>query len=296
MSKYSKKDIFIDGLKLHTETFGKISNPACILIAGKMATGRFWSDTFCEYIANQGFFIIRYDHRDIGESSEIDWQKNPYSMSDLANDAILILNNYSIKKAHFIGNSMGGWICQRIGVDYPNRVLSLVIISAGPIELIKKDSFILTQKEQEILDSTSKLFQNRKEGKNLEENVENFIPIWRHLNAQIPLDEEMAKTFTIDFLTRTKNKNAMNHDLMMNDFLSKMRGQGVLKKIKAPTLVIHGDKDPVVLLRHGQEVADTIPKAKFVVIPGMGHSFFNKALEEKIAKLIVGQLKEVSNS
>ena len=95
-----------------------------------MSTSRFWSDAFCQYLANHEFFVIRYDHRDVGESSEIDWQKAPYAMSDLAKDAIPVIDGYGIKKAHFIGDSMGGWICQRIGVDYPERVLSLIIISA----------------------------------------------------------------------------------------------------------------------------------------------------------------------
>jgi len=68
MSKFKNKDIFINDLKLHTEAFGKSSDPACILIAGKMSTARFWTDEFCQYLAQQDFFVIRYDHRDVGES------------------------------------------------------------------------------------------------------------------------------------------------------------------------------------------------------------------------------------
>lgn len=294
MALFSKNDIFVNNLKLHSEAFGKPTNPACILIAGKMATARFWSDIFCKYLADQGFFIIRYDHRDVGESSEINWQENPYTMSDLAKDAILVMEGYGIKKAHFIGDSMGGWICQKIGVDYPEKVLSLVIISAGPIEVTKEWTIPLTKQESKILDNTSKVFNSRKDGKNLEETVQNFLPIWCYTNAEIPLDVEMAKDFTIDFLTRTKNKNVMNHELMMQKFLSKMENSNTLQKIDKPVLVIHGDKDPVVLLRHGKSIADEISKSKFVIIKGMGHSFFNRALEEKIAKLIIKHLKKVS--
>lgn len=71
MSKFSKKDIFVNNLKLHTEAFGKPDNPVCLLIAGKMSTARFWTYEFCEYLSNQGYFVIRYDHRHVGESSEI---------------------------------------------------------------------------------------------------------------------------------------------------------------------------------------------------------------------------------
>ena len=292
MSGFSKKDIFVNHLKLHTEAFGKSSNPACVLIAGKMSTARFWTDAFCQYLASQGFYVIRYDHRDVGESSEIDWQKAPYTMSDLAKDAISVIDGYGIKKAHFIGDSMGGWICQRIGVDYPEKVLSLVIISAGPIEITKEGLMDLTAVEQEFLDHMTKMFLSVKNGKTVDETVQNLLPVWRHANAEIPFDEEMAKAFTIDFLTRTKNKNAKNHDLMMQEFLAQMKQSSTLQKINRPTLVIHGDKDPIVLLRHGKAVADAIPNAKFVTIKGMGHVFFNRSLEEQIAKLVADHLKK----
>ena len=101
MTDFKKKDIFVNNLKLHSEAFGDSSNPVCILIAGKMSTARLWSDTFCQYLANQGFYIIRYDHRDVGESSEIDYQKDPYSMTDLAKDALLVLDGYGVKKSPF---------------------------------------------------------------------------------------------------------------------------------------------------------------------------------------------------
>jgi len=292
MTEFFKKDIFVNNLKLHSESFGKSSNPACILIAGKMSTARFWSNAFCQYLANHGFFTIRYDHRDVGESSEIDWQKAPYTMSDLAKDAISVMDGYGIKKAHFVGDSMGGWICQRVGVDYPERVLSLVIISAGPIEITKEGLMVLTPAEQEFLDRMTKMFLSVKNGNTIDETVQNLLPVWRYANAEILFDEEMAKAFTIDFLTRTKNKNAKNHDLMMQEFLSQMKQSNTLQKINRPTLVIHGDKDPIVLLRHGKAVADAVSNAKFIMISGMGHVFFNQDLEEKIAKLVVDHLKK----
>jgi len=296
MEEFSQKDIFVGDLKLHTETFGDASNPACVLIAGKMATARFWTNTFCQRLANAGFFAIRYDARDIGESSEIDWQKAPYTMADLAKDAISILDGYGIKKAHFVGNSMGGWICQKIGIEYPQRVLSLVIISAGPLEITEEFAIPLSRHEQEILDNTSKFFTTRKDGKTLEETVQSFLPAWRHLNADIPLDEEMANAFTRDFLTRAKNKNrGKNHELVMLDFLAKMERTNNLRKIHCPTLVIQGDKDPVVLPRHGKSVADTIMGAKLEMIEGMGHAFFNRALEEKIARLAVEHMKRATS-
>ncbi len=291
MSKFIKKDILANNLKLHTEAFGKSTNPACLLIAGKMSTARFWTYEFCEYLSNQGYFVIRYDHRDVGESSEIDWEKEPYDMSDLAKDAIAILNGYGIEKAHFIGNSMGGWIAQKIAVDFPEKVQSLIIISAGPIEVTKDWETPLSNEEKKIIDTTMKLFSSRKDGKNLEETIQNFLPIWKYCNGDIPLDEEMAKKFTNDFLTRTKNKNFINHEKMMQNFLSSMKKTKNLEKIGKPVLVIYGDKDFVVLPRHEKSVADSIPKSKLIMIKGMGHTFFNQELEMKIETYIVDFLK-----
>lgn len=293
MGEFSKKDIFVNNLKLHTEAFGQSSNPACILIACKQGTGRFWSDAFCKYLANQGFFIIRYDHRDVGESSEIDWQKAPYTMQDLANDAVLILDGYGIKKAHFIGDSLGGWLCQFIGVNHSEMVLSMVIISAAPIEITEKAAIPISKEEQEMMDNAVKMFAFRKDGKTLEETVQSYLPIWHHTNAEFSLDEKMAKDFTVDFLIRTKNENVgKNHELMLNAFLSTMKRLDVLQKINRPTLVIHGDKDTVIPFRFGQAVAAAIPNSKFVMILGMGHSFFNRNLEERIAKLVIEHIKK----
>ena len=218
----------------------------------------------------------------------------PYTMSDLAKDAIVIMDGYGIKQAHFVGDSMGGWICQRIGVDFSQRVRSLVIISAGPIEITDEWLVSLTKEEQATLNNTSKMFIVRIDGKTLDETVQTFLPIWRYLNAEIPLDEETAINFTRDLLVRTKNKNAgKNHELMMSEFLSTMKRENSLQKIKQPTLVILGDKDPVVLPRHAKSVADAIPGSRLVVIEGMGHTIFNRDLQEKIAKLIVEHIQMV---
>ena len=139
-----------NGIQLYTENFGVPSHPTFLLMACMRGTARLWSDKLCTYLANQGFFVIRYDHRDMGQSSEMDWQKTPYTMQDMANDAIAILDDYGIKKAHFVGDSLGGWLCQLIGVSHPERALSLVIISAAPIEITEKTAGPLSHEEQAI--------------------------------------------------------------------------------------------------------------------------------------------------
>jgi pimeloyl-ACP methyl ester carboxylesterase len=285
---FKVKNIKLNNIKLHTESFGDTSNTTCILISGAMAPARFWTDTFCKYLAAQNYFVIRYDNRDIGESSAVDWGKNPYGLSDLAKDAIGILDAYGIKKAYFTGHSMGGYICQRIALDYSNRVTGLAVISSGPIGATDETDIPPTPKEQAILDRTWEILLAPKSERSLEERIKGFLLVWRYLNGKSFFDEKMARDYTKDLLIRTHHKiqEGNNHELLMRN-LSLQKYRDILKKIKISTIVIHGEKDSIVLPRYGKSISRAISKSQFVMIPGMGHMIFNKNLELKIVKLLV---------
>jgi|GEM_PF-65393 len=281
---FASCNIKIGDIRLHTESFGNSADPACLLIAGAMAPGRFWSDTFCYDLANHGLFVIRYDHRDIGDSSAV-WQKKPYSLADLANDAVAILDEYGINQAHIVGHSMGGHICQQIAIDHPKRILSMAIISSGPIGPTIETDRPLTDEEQKTLDKTWAIFLSKKDESSLNKQIQGFMPVWRHLNGSIPLDEEMANAYTRDLLTRTTHsiREGNPHELLMQN-LKIDQHRGILQKIDVPTLVIHGDSDPLALPRDGLAIAHAIPNAKLLMIQGMGHMIFNRDLEKKIAQ------------
>jgi pimeloyl-ACP methyl ester carboxylesterase len=272
---------------LHTESFGNSADPACILIAGAMAPGRFWSDAFCQTIANHGLFVVRYDHRDIGESSAV-WQKKSYSLVDLANDAVAILDAYGINQAHIVGHSMGGHICQQMALDHPKRILSMTIISSGPIGATIETDRPLTAEEQKTLDKTWAVFLSKKDESALDKQIQGFLPVWRYLNGSIPLDEEMANAYTRDLLTRTTHSiRAGNpHELLMQN-LEIDQKRGILQKIHVPTLVIHGYSDPLALPRDGLAIAHAIPNAKLLMIHGMGHMIFNRDLEKQIGQKLL---------
>ncbi len=99
-----------DGLKIFTESMGDAKNPTIILLMGAMNQGIFWYDSFCEKLALAGFFVIRYDHRDTGFSSVVNYIIHPYNLDNLTDDVIEILDGYNILKAHVVGISMGGFI------------------------------------------------------------------------------------------------------------------------------------------------------------------------------------------
>ena len=94
-------------LELWTESFGKPDDPAVLLIMGAWNQGIVWPDEFCFDIAQHGYYVIRYDHRDTGQSSFVDYRAIPYDLDAMARDAVAVLNAYSIRKAHVIGMSLG---------------------------------------------------------------------------------------------------------------------------------------------------------------------------------------------
>lgn len=208
------KNVQVKGLTLHTENFGDPSAPACLLIAGAMAPARLWTDSFCKQLVAKGLFVIRYDHRDIGESSGVDWQKAPYTLQDLAKDAMGILDAYGIKKAHFIGHSMGGYVCEWIALDFPECILTMTAISAGPIGATTETDLPFTPAEKVIYEKTWKILRERKDGPTLDATIQNFLPVWQHLNGRFPLDKEIAIRYTQDLLTRTRHPIRMgnNHE------------------------------------------------------------------------------------
>ena len=101
------------------ETFGKREDTPILLIQGSGAQGLLWQDQFCENLSQNGYYVIRYDHRDTGQSSYIDYQNTPYGLKDLMEDSKLILDTLELKKAHVVGASMGGYIAQLLGIYYP---------------------------------------------------------------------------------------------------------------------------------------------------------------------------------
>src|SRR5690606_19004247 len=126
------KIINANNIQLCTESFGSIKNPAILLVAGATVSMLFWDEEFCQKLAEKGFFVIRYDNRDVGKSTNYEPGSTPYDIVDLTNDAISILDGYKIDKAHFVGISLGGLISQIASIKFADRVNSLTLMSSGP--------------------------------------------------------------------------------------------------------------------------------------------------------------------
>ena len=278
-----KGKVSADGLNLWSEGLGKSSDPAILLISGAGAPAMFWTNEFCRIFTDSGYFIIRYDHRDQGMSSGVDFEKNSYTVKNLAGDAAAVLQHYKIKSAHIIGHSMGGAVAQILAIYHPEKVLSITSMCVG---IVGKGC----QPPQEVMDV---LLENKPSGE-FERDLPGFMRSWEILNGDFEVDEEMATEYTKDLYERSIHPVgvAWNH-IKCQQNVSEFSQD--LKKIKVPSLFIAGDKDPLMPPGQVKINSETIANSKFVVIPGMGHMFFNRGVLGKVAKIILQHLRSTNS-
>jgi pimeloyl-ACP methyl ester carboxylesterase len=287
-----------DYINIWSESFGNHKNPAVLLISGAGSQGILWPDIFCKELAKQGYFVIRFDHRDSGKSTSVNYLFDQYTIMDMAKDAVAVLDHYKIKKANIVGFSMGGQIGQFLGAYYPNRVNSLTLIATSTsfkegfrafLGNYNHDDNDLSQPSDEYLSwTTSYLFNKHKS--NLEGSVDDFMECWRMLNGnQTPFDEELFYKIALENYYRGNGDNAYNHHAfaMISSFDEHAK---VPQLIKAPTIVLHGTADPLFGVDHGQSLQKNIKGAKLIIVEGMGH-----CLNTKFYGKIINAIKEVSN-
>ncbi|NGX61821.1 MAG: Rhodomycin D methylesterase DauP [Chlamydiae bacterium] len=277
-----------DGKKLWTELLGERGHPPVLLIAGAGAHAHFWSDPFCEALVQEGFCVIRFDHRDVGLSSDYE---EPYELKDLAEDLITILNDYNFSAAHLVGHSMGGYIAQLAAAYHPDRVLSTTLISCGPVGERPELKETYSRDEQMVLYETWQAMLGNKPTSDFEESLPGFMGVWERLNGKVPVDTEMARNYTEELYTRSKHEVGVHtpHVSVM-DNVARTLGEkaDIFSQIKCPVLIIHGEEDYLVgIKRGGEALANALPKSKYEPVADMGHMLFNRNLQDKLVSLII---------
>jgi pimeloyl-ACP methyl ester carboxylesterase len=280
-----------ENLEIYTESIGNSKNPAIVLIMGAMNQGIFWYDSFCKKLADSGFFVIRYDHRDTGFSSTVDFKNNPYNLNDLAGDVIDILNGYSISKVHTVGISMGGFIGQLLATNYSNRIETLTLISTTadhrPYMNATMGNFSnkyeLPYPSQKFIDYIEKSKNNIPKTEEEFRNVQ--IEGWKIFFGQELNKEDLEELIRLIDLSNKRNKNkfsSFNHGLAVAN--SKDRLENV-KDIKILTLIVHGENDVCFGVEHARYLNRNIQNSKLEIIKNMGHMFSlseSKILIDKI--------------
>lgn len=268
-----------NGLELAYEQFGRDDDPALVLIMGLGAQLTSWPDAFCRALSDTGLRVIRFDNRDTGLSTKIRGVRRydsisrafiksllgreirtVYTLEDMADDTVGLLDGLGIAKAHLAGVSMGGMIAQIVAATRPERVLTLTSIMSTPSEPR------LPRGRLKIL------FRMRKPPKSRDKNA-----IAAHFA------KTMRMTGSPKFgRSQTDWEAEIRHGLERNYYptgttrqtlavlAASPRGD-LLGAVRCPTLIIHGDADPLLPVKHGRATADALPHARYEEVSGMGH-------------------------
>ncbi|MEV0700105.1 alpha/beta fold hydrolase [Saccharopolyspora sp. NPDC050389] len=284
-------------VELWTEEFGDPGQPPVLLVMGSMSQGVLWPDGFVGRLAAAGRRVIRYDHRDTGKSSAIDFEADPYSWADIKNDVLAVLDAYGIDRAHIVGHSAGGLLGQWIAAEQPERVLSLTVIGSSPLgrgegatlmrALMGEDPQpgALPYPTQAFIEHFGEAAVNPP-APDRRSQIDFAIETARVLHGPaIPFDEDEQRRLEERIFDRDRDPATVaNHRLAaMSD--SGFEPVGALARIKAPTLVIEGTHEPV-KPGHGALIAEEIPDAELMMIEGMGHTL-PPQVHEPLARAIL---------
>lgn len=259
------------------ETFGEPGRPALLLIIGLGMQMIVWHDDFCRMLADRGFFVIRYDNRDVGRSTRFDGGPPPtrlgllrrppallaYTLADMARDGAGLLANLGIEAAHVVGASMGGMIAQDLAARHPRRVLSLVSIMsstgsrwAGQPALRAYPYFL-----RDFL---------RPPPASREEYVDRAVRFYRFVGSPAFDRDEQALRDTVA-LSFDRGWSPAGTARQMAAVIAAGNRSADLSRIKAPTLVIHGTADRLAAPSGARATARAIPGARLMLLEGMGH-------------------------
>ena len=252
-----------NGVELCTESFGDAADPPTLLIMGIGASMLWWEDGFCRHLAEGGRFVIRYDHRDTGRSVTYEPGRPEYTGADLAADAVGVLDAYGIPAAHLVGVSAGGAFAQVLALDFPDRVLSLVLISTSPATPGDRELPAPTEEFGRFVGTA------QVDWSEAESVIDYLVDYSRMLGGgQRPFNEARVRELVRRDVERASNfASAQNHDVLPDE----ERSHEPLSSIVVPTLVIHGTADPMFPVGHGEALAGEIPGGRLLTLEGAGH-------------------------
>ncbi|WP_448626146.1 alpha/beta fold hydrolase [Geodermatophilus sp. URMC 64] len=262
-------------LELAYEVLGEPGGEPLLLVMGLGAQMVGWPDGLCAELVGRGFTVVRFDNRDVGLSTHLDVPPRrrgpaPYSLADMAGDALAVLDDVGWPAAHVVGASMGGMIAQLLAVEHPDRVLSLTSIMSTPSPRIgrmrARTLLALVRRARRLA---------REHGRPATpEAMADFMVAMQEVTGSpgYPPDREGHLAMLRVAMPRddagltgpgAKRQNAAQRTAR------DLRAE--LGAVRVPALVIHGDSDVMIRPEGGRATAAAIPGARLVVYPGMGH-------------------------
>jgi pimeloyl-ACP methyl ester carboxylesterase len=267
-----------NGIELAWDSFGDERAPPLLLIMGLGMQMIGWDEALCEQLAARGFRVIRFDNRDVGQSTWMDatgeadplrvWNEmmkrrarppSAYTIVDLAEDAVGLLDALGIRAAHLAGVSMGGMIAQQIALAHPERVLSLTSIMSSTGEAdVRGPSFETLAALLEPFPSERGAF------------IERSLKLHHTIGSPgFPRDEALLRRLAARSFDRGYHPAGMKRQLIA--IWASPGRRAALASLKIPTVVFHGDADPLLPVENGVDTARAIPGARLIRVPGMGH-------------------------
>jgi pimeloyl-ACP methyl ester carboxylesterase len=262
----------VNGLDLEYETFGDPTNPPLLLVNGLSYQMIEWDDELCALIADRGFWVTRFDNRDVGLSTKLDMlgapdlmamlagaAPPPYTLDDMAGDAVGLLDALGVGSAHVVGVSMGRMIAQLIAINHPERVRTLTSImsTVGGPNVVQPEAAVSA-----VLLAPP--------GQTREERVEQSRAARRLVSGTgMPFDEDRARRKAERAVDRCFYPDGGRRQLAA--IFAAPDRTAALARLTIPTLVIHGEEDPLVRPENGRQTASALAGAQLIMIPGMGH-------------------------
>lgn len=266
------------GLTLEYETFGAPGDPALMLVSGPGTRLVAWPRPLCERLAAEGRFVIAFDNRDCGLSSKIDGspqvlssvveaamsgdfslasELSPYTLSDMSDDALALLDSLGIRQAHVVGASLGGVIAQTMAIEHPERLLSLtsMMSSTGESDL-----------GQSTLEALQVLLGPPARGRDEYIAAVEKTLVWR--SRKYP-DLQGARQVTAESYDRCFHPEGINRQLAA--MIAGGSRAAALRGLRVQTLVIHGLDDTLITPSGGERTAQLVPGATLMLVHGMGH-------------------------
>ena len=266
-----------NGIRIEFDTFGDRRAEPLVLVMGLGGQMLLWDESFCESLARRGHFVVRFDNRDIGLSTHFDAHGAPdlmalmtaattgkpielaYTLDDMADDAVALIDALGMNDAHFVGASMGGMIVQTVAIRHPARVRSLTSIMSTT------GNPSLPPARPDLL---GRLGGPAPVGK--QANIDASVEMWKLISGPgYPFDEAAIRERSAQLYERSHHPEGQLRQLAA--IMAHGNRAPSLASVRAPTLVIHGTDDPLVPVEGGKDTAAAIPGAELILIPGMGH-------------------------
>jgi pimeloyl-ACP methyl ester carboxylesterase len=274
VNSYTARDGSTRPIELAYDVFGTRGRPL-VLIMGIGAQRIFWDEPLCAQFVDAGFQVIRFDHRDIGQSTHLDTPvpppfktlarglarlpvAAPYSLSDMAHDVIGLIDHLGIARAHVVGMSLGGMIAQHLGIEHAARIASLTTVMTSP------------GGRRYLPEPRAFRARFSPAPKSAAESGESILELFTTIGSTA-WAPDATRLRAIGELSFERGSNPRGFLRQFAAVLKSGDRAEHLRDVKVPTLVVHGTQDPMFPLSAGRRIASLIPGATWLPITGMGH-------------------------